>query len=270
MVGPSCSGRSEQRLGGRGFTLIELLVVIAIVALLIGVLLPSLSRARDAARTVVELSRLRDLGFATSSYAETYRGELPISSHSANFGFSWFANGFPWPQALFEYFDGAAFDPLYPPADAAWARVVNGHYRSPLDRSPEIEPGELPATALTRVSFAQNVYADLGMGLELPGAAPLPGRALVRPFRSIARIGFPSLTVLQASRAADGQAQQRSDHHMAHEWKSGREAPGATVDSDRHQPGAGFVMLDGHADVRTFEDTFSTDREIDRWDPEGF
>jgi len=51
------------------FTLIELLVVIAIISLLVGIILPSLGVARDAARDVKSLSNLRQFGIARAGYA---------------------------------------------------------------------------------------------------------------------------------------------------------------------------------------------------------
>src|SRR5437660_10173635 len=79
----------EQRRQGQrcsGFTLVELLVVIGIIAVLIGILLPALNKARAAASKIKCAAQLRNLGQAVAIYANTNRGKMP--QHGVD-GMSW-------------------------------------------------------------------------------------------------------------------------------------------------------------------------------------
>jgi prepilin-type N-terminal cleavage/methylation domain-containing protein/prepilin-type processing-associated H-X9-DG protein len=74
---PSVRSANPGRRSTSGFTLVELLVVIGIIALLIGILLPSLNRARESARSVKCLSNLRQLSQAAIMFAQENNGLMP-------------------------------------------------------------------------------------------------------------------------------------------------------------------------------------------------
>jgi len=63
--------------GVMGFTLIELLVVVSIIALLVGILLPSLGRARELTRRARCAMNLRGIATSAALYAEANRSRLP-------------------------------------------------------------------------------------------------------------------------------------------------------------------------------------------------
>src|SRR5688572_27997365 len=68
---------SSKRSRAGAFTLVELLVVMGVIAVLIGLLLPVISKAREHSKRTKCIANMRSIGHALFGYANTYRDRLP-------------------------------------------------------------------------------------------------------------------------------------------------------------------------------------------------
>jgi prepilin-type N-terminal cleavage/methylation domain-containing protein/prepilin-type processing-associated H-X9-DG protein len=213
----------------RGFTLIELLVVIAIIAILAALLLPALARAKSKASAVQCLSQMRQIGLATTMYANENDGWLPRSSHSA------MAYGqLPWGYALVPYVIGRQFSQ----PDSLWTNLFKTLYHCPKDSSKKED-----------WSYGKNVYPELS-SQETGGPT----------WQRLDQMPRPAATVIYAEKIASSMA----DHLMAHFWLEGAQPE---VDRNRHDRRSNYVYGDGHAAKQRFEETFSLVNKIDNWNP---
>ena len=91
-----------------GFTLVELLVVVAIIALLVSILLPTLGKAKEQARTVMCMSNIRGLGLSFTFYTDENDDWLPAGASSS-------IDEYTWDSILQPYYD--VYGLLHCPSD---------------------------------------------------------------------------------------------------------------------------------------------------------
>lgn len=129
----------------RGFTLIELLVVVAIIALLIGVLLPSLAGARRAAWQISGANIQRQLALGSQMYASENRGYFPginssgLKAHNTGLGIG-----------VAEYLDKANQDASMPTQNYDWI-------------TPSVSADDLPLNRVHRMAYIFDKFRDPAM-----------------------------------------------------------------------------------------------------------
>lgn len=212
----------------RAFTLIELLVVISIISVLIGLIMPALSRSRQMGRASVCLSNLRCLGEAVHMYADANEGRFPSVGLA----------------------HGGSVD-----ESTAWMTVASKEVgdlkvaRCPADESrywstplPDVTPPQY-----RRLSYATNYYT----------VGTIEGR---EEFSLLTRIKRPATTIFWAELAEDGLF-AAADHVHPETWFTNpRQFASHEVDLDRHMGKANYGFVDGHAEIFTFEETYSINR----------
>lgn len=248
----ACSPRSA-------FTLVELLVVIGIIAVLIGVLMPALSKARRQANTAHCLSNMRSMQIAQWNYAVDNKG--------------YFIQG------------GMAHGGAHADENITWFNTLSKYYGSRL--SPRCKSDEsvywetpLTGTQTRRCSYGINAFLDKDLCPWGPGfEPPRTGGQYVK----IEQVKRPA-QVIQFVEMAYAGDYAASDHTHPNLFATTSTAlfPSAAIPTraaqqlqiNAHggpvkpswQATANYGFLDGHAETLAFRDVF-TSIYINRFDP---
>lgn len=267
------------------FTLIELLVVIAIIALLIGLLLPSLAAARQTARTAQCLSNIRQLELAHTMYMNDHR-EVFIDAGFGDGEASFVDQA--WPIVLAEYTGGPSLV-LRSPVDRSpfWPRSEGGQQdgRTLRETIEQIQSGVVPEQPECRwTSYGLNGFLTRFAKPDVTD--PTTGKQ-GGPWDRLNAVPRPSATVhflmMTQGLTTDSELFARVDHAHPEEWGDPDESEAPRVAATQMDiaahggPGYGgrgaftgastsnYGFLDGHAATLKFTNVYRSLHDNSFW-----
>ena len=227
-----------------GFTLIELLVVIAIIGILAAMLMPALSRAKEAGKRIACLNNLKEIGLAQKIYSGDYNDQFPHRSNKSR-----------WPQQMYDSY-GRSVKLLLCPSEAKG-----------VPQTIETDTNNYPADAAPR-SYLINGFNDYyanAYGIS-PGNWPALSSAIISNSMSIKETAIPH----PSDTVSFGEKKTEAEDYFMDIYENGQ---GGTVGNDtsgiaeqsRHDSrgddtstgGSNYTMADGSARYIKFPAAFS-------------
>lgn len=237
----------------RAFTLIELLVVISIIAVLIAIIVPSLSDARATAVSTRCLAAMRDIGVALTGYFQDNEDRFPLS------------------QAHGGYQPGTAWlDTLMPHTESKL------QYRCPADEAVNFDDSDPAKRRVT--SFGVNIFMGPNPADWFPGN---PSGIPPFGYEISSRLGARGSQLVYAAELAEVDRNRvpiYPDHFHAEKWGTnpstgfGGADPQYDLALKRHRGKANYLYADAHAERMAFSQTWRASGdgaalEINQYDP---
>ena len=239
---PSKPGRRQGSTSIRAFTLIELLVVIAIIAILAGMLLPSLAKSKTKAQGIYCLNNLRQLNLAWYLYADDNSEKLVPNGTGAQVG--WIEGWLLTPQ------DATNVNLLKAPKGMLWNYNQSlGIYKCPADRSAVKIGGKLHPRVRS-ISMNGSMNGDSWYTEEI--------KKTHYTWRKSTEIKQPSPT--QAFVFLDEHPDAIDDGYFL--VFVNRKQLWGNMPANYHNGACGFSFADGHAEIRKWKDPDTLSKKI--------